>query len=94
MRDSNSHEVHNINIVLGLSNFFLLFRGLKFTKTVPVMSSIGNTFSNTVVDVAMFMCVMGVMFLAFGVVFFLLYSTSQLNAFNTLGKALFAIFRG
>jgi len=79
---------------LGLAMFAVVFKGLKFTHNVPIMSHIGNTFSHTLVDVSLFLFVVMVMLLGFAFVFNLVFVITPIKSFDDLGTTLFSLFRG
>jgi len=54
---------------LGFTVFLICFKSLKFTKNIPVMSYIGNTFSNAVTEIAAFGVVIFILIGAFAALF-------------------------
>eukprot|EP00656_Telonema_subtile_P000605 TRINITY_DN10274_c0_g1_i3.p1 TRINITY_DN10274_c0_g1~~TRINITY_DN10274_c0_g1_i3.p1 ORF type:complete len:430 (+),score=72.38 TRINITY_DN10274_c0_g1_i3:1010-2299(+) len=81
-------------LLVGLSVFALILKGLKFTNNVPVMSSIGNTFSRTILEVGLFMLVMGALLFGFAVLFHMVFAVAPGDSFTGLGVSLFSLFRG
>lgn len=86
-----SQELYSV--LLGLTMFCTIFRGLKFSSNVPIMCRIGSTFSQAVVRIGVFLVVLGVLFLSFGVCFNIMYST-DMEQFSNLGRSLFTLFEG
>eukprot|EP00658_Telonema_sp_P-2_P050147 TRINITY_DN381_c0_g1_i12.p2 TRINITY_DN381_c0_g1~~TRINITY_DN381_c0_g1_i12.p2 ORF type:complete len:468 (+),score=68.33 TRINITY_DN381_c0_g1_i12:1580-2983(+) len=80
--------------ILGLACFSMITKGLKFTKNVPVMCEIGNTFAHALFPVGMLLLVVFFLLFAFAVVFQIKFSVSQMNSFDSLGTSLFSVFRG
>eukprot|EP00658_Telonema_sp_P-2_P003289 TRINITY_DN11213_c0_g1_i1.p1 TRINITY_DN11213_c0_g1~~TRINITY_DN11213_c0_g1_i1.p1 ORF type:complete len:284 (+),score=82.00 TRINITY_DN11213_c0_g1_i1:95-946(+) len=70
-----------------------ILRSLKFTSHVPVMCTIGDTFSNAMKPTMLFLFAIVVLFLGFGVSFNVIFST-DLDAFSRLDVTLFSMFRG
>eukprot|EP00658_Telonema_sp_P-2_P016778 TRINITY_DN1649_c0_g1_i8.p1 TRINITY_DN1649_c0_g1~~TRINITY_DN1649_c0_g1_i8.p1 ORF type:complete len:408 (+),score=43.17 TRINITY_DN1649_c0_g1_i8:902-2125(+) len=80
--------------LLGLACFCMVIKGLKYTKNVPIMCNIGNTFSHAMVPVGVLLFVVFFLLLGFAIVFQIKFSTSQMNSFNNLGTSIFSVFRG
>jgi len=83
----------SLQINTGVTLFCIIFKGLKFTMTIPVMCSIGNCFAHVMVPIALFTGVVCVLQLAFGMIFHLTFCTSMVQ-FETLPSAMFSMFRG
>jgi len=67
----------SFQIWLAAACFLLWFKALKFTCNVPVMASIGNTFSKSINKILMFVVVMGALFMAYGTAFNILLCTKM-----------------
>eukprot|EP00658_Telonema_sp_P-2_P016788 TRINITY_DN1649_c0_g2_i5.p1 TRINITY_DN1649_c0_g2~~TRINITY_DN1649_c0_g2_i5.p1 ORF type:complete len:670 (+),score=77.33 TRINITY_DN1649_c0_g2_i5:102-2111(+) len=80
--------------LLGLACFCMVTKGLKYTKNVPIMCGIGNTFSHAMVPVGVLLLVIFFLLFGFAIVFQIKFSTTQMNSFNSLGTSLFSVFRG
>ena len=70
--------------------FCVVFRALKFSKNIPVMCSIGSTFSNAVADILLFLVVIFVLFIAFAMMFHVIFAF-DMDSFAGLGVALFSV---
>lgn len=73
-----------LKILTGSTLFFAIFRVLKYSKNIPVMCTVGATFSNVVTEILLFLVVIFALFLAFGVMFNILFATSMAS-FENLG---------
>eukprot|EP00658_Telonema_sp_P-2_P025058 TRINITY_DN20090_c0_g1_i14.p1 TRINITY_DN20090_c0_g1~~TRINITY_DN20090_c0_g1_i14.p1 ORF type:complete len:658 (-),score=106.22 TRINITY_DN20090_c0_g1_i14:402-2375(-) len=80
--------------ILGMACFFMVIKGLKFTKNVPIMCNIGNTFSHALIPVGVLLFVVLFLLVAFAIVFQIKFSMTQMTAFDTLGVSMFSMFRG
>eukprot|EP00658_Telonema_sp_P-2_P083329 TRINITY_DN8998_c0_g1_i1.p1 TRINITY_DN8998_c0_g1~~TRINITY_DN8998_c0_g1_i1.p1 ORF type:complete len:874 (-),score=164.66 TRINITY_DN8998_c0_g1_i1:148-2769(-) len=80
--------------ILGVSCFCMVIKGLKFTKNVPVMCNIANTFSHAVVPVGLLLVVVFLLLFGFAIVFQIRFSGSNMATFNSLGTSMFSVFLG
>jgi len=66
-----------------------------FTRHVPVMCAIGNTFQQCFVDITLFLIVVFVLLVAFGSAFNVLYAcTTEYHVFGNISNSVFSLFRG
>jgi hypothetical protein len=82
----------DMGIVAGVAMFTVVMKLLKFTKNVPIMCRITDTFSDVAMSISIFLVVMGIFFLAFGMLFNMIFSLNM-SEFSELGKSVFSIFR-
>eukprot|EP00658_Telonema_sp_P-2_P015860 TRINITY_DN1612_c1_g1_i6.p1 TRINITY_DN1612_c1_g1~~TRINITY_DN1612_c1_g1_i6.p1 ORF type:complete len:186 (-),score=41.27 TRINITY_DN1612_c1_g1_i6:422-979(-) len=80
--------------ILGLACFCMLVKGLKYTRNVPIMCSIGNTFAHAMVPVGVLLLVVFFLLFGFAVVFHIKLAVAQMDSFSSLGASLFSVFRG
>eukprot|EP00658_Telonema_sp_P-2_P013269 TRINITY_DN15021_c0_g1_i2.p1 TRINITY_DN15021_c0_g1~~TRINITY_DN15021_c0_g1_i2.p1 ORF type:complete len:265 (-),score=64.36 TRINITY_DN15021_c0_g1_i2:42-836(-) len=80
--------------MLGLACFCMIIKGLKFTKNVPIMCTIGNTFSHALVPLGLLFFSVFLLLLGFAVVFQIKLCVSQMDGFHSLGASLFSVFQG
>jgi hypothetical protein len=67
----------DMGILAGLAMFCVLMKLVKFTKNVPIMCRITDTFGDVAVSIAVFMVVMMILFAAFGMLFNMIYSLNM-----------------
>jgi len=84
---SQMQTQQTLQLMLATTLFFLWFKALKFAQNVPIMSTIGTTFSRAVTEILMFACVMGALFMAFGMWFHVMLCT-KVPAFGTFEGAM------
>ena len=80
-------------VTIGFSALSVTFRGLKFAHNIPVVHSVGDTFSLVVIDISLFMLMIGVLFIGFGMLFNVMFCTSMAG-FEDIGSSMFSMFRG
>ena len=84
------HAQNNFALCLGLMGFTMWFRLLTFTKNIPLMAAIGNTFSGAVLELIAFCCVMFVLFAAFAMFFNITILNGQ-QQWGTLTDAMMSV---
>jgi len=77
----------------GYAMFFVIIKSLKFTKTIPVMCSIGNCFAHVMVPITLFAVVIVILQFAFASLGNLAFCTSLVQ-FDTISASSFSMFRG
>jgi len=87
---SQMQSQNNFSLSLGLMSFVMWFKVLTFTKNVPMMSSIGNTFGGCVKELIAFCCVMFVLVAAFAMFFNITISNGE-RAFSTFIDSLMSV---
>jgi len=87
----DNHDFHQLSI--GLFLILVSFKGIKFTKNIPIMARVGNTFGKCVVELSVFCIVLMILLLAFALAFNVIFCTST-DQFATLGISVVTCFLG
>merc|ERR1712196_261877 len=83
---ANLSAQNDFQMWLAFCVFLIYFRALKYTKNIPVMSYIGNTFSTAVTEILAFSVVMVALLLAFSSFFNILLASNMTDFGSFLGS--------
>jgi len=73
--------------------FFVVIKGTKFARNIPVMRTCGDTMSACKIELLLFTIMLLLLLLAFAFIFNSVFST-RVDDYATLGRSLMSLFRG
>jgi len=73
--------------------FFVVIKGTKFARNIPVMRTCGDTMSACKIELLLFTVMLLLLLLAFAFIFNSVFST-RVDDYATLGRSLMSLFRG
>jgi len=83
----------DLNVMTSVALFLVIFKVMKYTRKIPVMCHIHNTFADVMGKILVFLILMMVLFFAFAVMFNKMFSLKLMEEFGTLRRSLIAMFQ-
>merc|ERR1712086_592311 len=82
----------DLGIITGIALFLVTFKVMKYTKKIPIMCIIHNTFADTVWRITIFLALMCLIFVAFAMMFMNMYSL-KMAEFGTFRQSVLGMFQ-
>lgn len=83
----------DLNVMTSVALFLVIFKVMKYTRKIPVMCHIHNTFADVMGKILVFLILMMVLFFAFAVMFNKMFSLKLMEEFGTLQRSLIGMFQ-